>query len=152
MPAAAIDRFSGRYRFLSNFYLSPFEHDGIRYPTNEHFFNAHKTEDPQEHQFVASAPTPTEAKGRGRRVRLRPDWDTVVRYDVMRLGLELKFADPVLRRLLLETGDAELVEGTTWHDTHWGICVCSAHRGQGQNHLGRLLIRLRAGIQTETLI
>ena len=40
-----IVEFDGEYEFLSNFYHSPFTHDGITYPTNEHFFQAMKTLD-----------------------------------------------------------------------------------------------------------
>jgi ribA/ribD-fused uncharacterized protein len=145
--AGAINRFSASYRFLSNFFPSPFTYSGVQYATNEHFFNASKTLDLDEHCFVAAAPTPSEAKARGRRVTLRPGWDETVRYQVMRQGLDLKFADPTLRRLLLATGDAELIEGTTWHDTHWGICFCLEHRGQGDNHLGRMLMALRAELR-----
>ncbi len=144
MPTEQITRFAGPYRFLSNFYPSPFNVEGIDYGTNEHFFNAHKTLDPVEHAWVAGAPTPAEAKSRGRRVVLRPDWDTKVRYDVMRRGLELKFSTSPLLQLRVDTAPAELVEGTDWHDTHWGVCVCGKHRGAGENHLGRMLMELRA--------
>jgi len=149
-------RFGFASDFLSNFYPSPMSwcpapvvvHEetgvtGMQYRTNEHFFNAHKTIDLNSRWYVASATTPAEAKRRGRAVQLRPGWDNSVRYEVMRQGLALKFADPVLRRLLLDTGTAELVEQTTWHDTHWGICVCSAHGGRGLNHLGAMLMQLR---------
>ncbi len=146
-----IDRFSGSSAFLNNFYPSSFTFAGIDYATNEHFFNAHKTVNLDERLFIAQAPTPAEAKKRGRRVQLRPGWDTVIRYVVMALGLSLKFADPALRFQLLETGNAQLVEGTTWHDTHWGICVCRRHAGQGQNHLGRMLMELRTQLREEQL-
>jgi ribA/ribD-fused uncharacterized protein len=148
----AIDRFSGDWRFLSNFYPSPFEYDGVLYATNEHFFNAQKSLDETERRYVADAPTPAEAKRRGRRVQLRPGWDDEIRYAMMIHGLALKFADPGLRRQLLETGSAELIEGTTWHDTHWGICICRQHGGQGQNHLGKMLMELRGRLDaTEEL-
>jgi predicted NAD-dependent protein-ADP-ribosyltransferase YbiA (DUF1768 family) len=61
----------------------------------------------------------------------------------MRDLLRQKFAHPELRRLLLATGDAELVEGNTWGDRFWGVCA-----GRGQNHLGRLLMAIRAEIRT----
>lgn len=146
---AIINRFFGPYWFLSNFYPAPFVEDGIRYATNEHFFNAMKTEDLEQRQRIAAAETPDEAKRRGRRCTLRPNWDSAIRYEVMRVGLELKFRDLTLRARLLDTGDAQLIEGNTWHDTHWGVCVCGRHQGQGDNHLGRLLMerreQLRAG-------
>ena len=53
-------------------------------------------------------------------------------------GLRAKFADEQLRALLLSTGDARLVENNK-HDSYWGI-----GDGHGANHLGRLLMKLRA--------
>lgn len=38
-----IDRFRGKYWFLSNFYESPIEEENIVYPTLEHYFQAQKT-------------------------------------------------------------------------------------------------------------
>lgn len=43
--AGVIDRFSGEYRFLSNFYLAEVELDGEVYPTVEHAFQAAKSPD-----------------------------------------------------------------------------------------------------------
>lgn len=142
-----IMRFSGAYRFLSNFYPAPVLWDGIWYPTTEHAFNAGKSLSVEDRIRIAAAPSPAEAKRLGRGVRLRPDWDDVVRYDVMAEVLELKFRDEYLRAQLLATGDAELIEGNDWHDTHWGVCECRRHSGVGDNHLGRLLMELRAGLR-----
>ena len=41
----------------------------------------------------------------------------------MREYLRLKFKIPELREALLETGNAELTEGNTWHDNFWGVYV-----------------------------
>ncbi|MCH7737275.1 MAG: NADAR family protein [Chloroflexi bacterium] len=49
-----------------------------------------------------------------------------------------KFRDPVLRQMLLDTGDLELVEGNNWGDRFWGRVS-----GVGDNHLGRLLMQVR---------
>jgi ribA/ribD-fused uncharacterized protein len=118
--------------------------EGILYPTTEHAFNAGKTEDVKERIWVQAAECPAEAKRRGRAVALRPGWDETVRYRVMAEVLALKFAPgTTLARRLRGTGTAELVEGNTWHDTHWGVCVCARHGGRGDNHLGRLLMELR---------
>jgi ribA/ribD-fused uncharacterized protein len=146
----AIGRFAGPHRFFSNFYPSPFTLDDVLYPTNEHFFNAMKTEDLDARAYIAAAPTPAEAKRRGRSCQLRPNWDQTVRYGVMRVGLREKFSDPELRRQLLDTGVQELVEGNDWHDTHWGVCHCARHAGAGDNHLGRLLMELRAQLRHQS--
>jgi predicted NAD-dependent protein-ADP-ribosyltransferase YbiA (DUF1768 family) len=38
-----IDKFEGRYSFLSNFYTCSIEHQGIKYPSVEHFYVAMKS-------------------------------------------------------------------------------------------------------------
>lgn len=150
-PAPAIDRFAGRWGFLSNFHPSPLAWEGLVYPTAEHAFQAGKV--PAEvdtvRRWVAAAETPAQAKRRGRQVPLRPDWDTV-RLEVMASVLRAKFtANPDRQAQLATTGDHLLVEGNTWHDQFWGDCRCtrSVCRPAGANHLGRLLMNLRTELR-----
>ena len=145
-----IVEFDGQYAFLSNFYPSPFVHDGIAYPTNEHFFQAMKTLDIDERKKIAAAETPGLAKRMGRKVQLRSDWEKI-KVDVMRTGLMLKFTDAALAEKLLATGDEELVEGNWWHDNTWGNCHCpQCSRIGGRNLLGMLLMELRKELQYGT--
>lgn len=142
-----IVEFDNEYAFLSNFYPSPFIHDGIEYPTVEHFFQAAKTLDIQECKAIAAAKTPGLAKRMGRSVQLRPDWEKVKVY-YMELGLRLKFANKDLAKKLLATGDEELIEGNWWCDQTWGSCNCPKHiRTPGRNLLGMLLMELRKELQ-----
>ena len=142
-----IVEFDGENEFLSNFYPSPILHEGIVYPTNEHFFQAMKTLDPAERKAIANAETPGMAKRMGRTVKLRSDWEQV-KVDVMRTGLMLKFSDAKLAQKLIDTGDEELVEGNWWHDQTWGSCFCPDHcRTPGRNLLGMLLMELRKELQ-----
>lgn len=148
----AIVRFGGEYEFLSNFHAGSVTYEGVAYPTAEHAFQAAKTTNPVERRQVAAAPTPSAAKRLGRHLELRYGWDEM-KLHVMREVLAAKFADPELARRLLATGDANLVEGNTWHDNVWGSCTCDRPgcRGAGRNLLGlelvRLRVRLRAGIR-----
>lgn len=144
-----INCFDGEFAFLSNFYESPIEFEGIVYPTNEHFFQAMKTLDINERRTIANCATPGQAKRMGRRVSLRSDWEQV-KEDIMFQGLCIKFTDRLLSSWLLETGNEELVEGTTWHDNEWGNCSCPkcAHI-EGKNKLGKLLMRVRDMIREE---
>lgn len=136
--ATVIDKFDGtEYGFLSNFYSSPIQYEGIVYPTVEHMFQALKALDIETRKKIANAATPGQAKRLGRSVALREDWEEV-KVDVMRTALQLKFSDPTLRAKLIATGDAELIEGNTWNDRFWGVC-----RGTGKNMLGHLLMELR---------
>lgn len=142
-----IVEFDGEHAFLSNFYPSTIHHDGITYPTNEHFFQAMKTLDIETRKAIAAAPTPGAAKRMGRHVSLRPDWEKI-KVDVMRLGLILKFTDAELAEKLIATGDEELVEGNWWHDNTWGNCHCTeCSRKGGRNLLGMLLMEVRKELQ-----
>ncbi len=63
--------------------------------------------------------------------------------DVMRKALFAKFTSHTfLKNKLLDTGKRELVERSP-HDSYWG----DGGDGTGENHLGRLLMELRAKLQ-----
>jgi N-glycosidase YbiA len=140
--AERIDRFNREHAFLSNFY--PLAHPitdaaGIRYPTAEHAFQAAKTLHLEQRRRIAARPTPNEAKRAGRQLALRPGRDEI-RVRVMGEILGAKFDQPELGRMLLATGDAELVEANGWGDRFWGV---DARTGEGRNVLGHLLMALR---------
>jgi ribA/ribD-fused uncharacterized protein len=137
-----VEWFRGEFAVFSNFAATPVVLDGVRYPTVEHAFQAAKTLDPAVRaQFLPL--TPGQAKALGKRVSLRTDqeWDTY-RFTVMRDLLVQKFSAEPARSVLLGTGNRLLVENNTWNDRTWGVC-----RGQGQNHLGRLLMEVRQRLQ-----
>lgn len=138
-----IDKFRGKYWFLSNFYESPIEEENITYPTVEHYFQAQKTFNQEEKLKIVQATKPAKAKKMGRKVNLRKDWEDV-KIQVMEKGLRLKFQDPTLRKKLLATGDEELVEGNPWGDRYWGVC-----NGSGKNKLGKLLMKIRKELQDD---
>lgn len=145
-----ITEFDGKYAFLSNFFYSPFVFDDIIYPTNEHFFQAMKTLDQEERRKIAEAKTPGAAKRMGRKVQLREDWEEI-KENMMRLGVTLKFqAHPHLAQKLVETNDAYLIEGNSWHDNIWGSCFCDKCATiSGKNLLGQILMDERKRLITE---
>lgn len=133
-----IDSFSGQYAFLSNFWYADVEFDGMIYPTNEHAYQAAKTLDNNVRKEFQSLKTPALAKHKGKSIRLRTDWE-LVKLDVMISLVHYKFNyHSDLKQKLIETGDAELIEGNTWGDTYWGIC-----NGKGHNFLGKILMNVR---------
>lgn len=132
-----IDSFRGPYRFLSNFYPAPVELHDIEYPTVEHAYQAAKGIDAKAREYVRQAPTPGEAKRRGRDILVRDGWDEI-KLSVMENLLRQKFASEPLRSMLLATGYQELVEGNNWGDRFWGKCD-----GEGANHLGEILMKIR---------
>jgi len=138
-----IDSFRDEFAFLSNFYESVIYVDGQKYQSVEHAYQASKTLDPFSKKLIREAKTPSQAKKLGKSVKLRPDWESV-KIDLMKSFIVKKFENPFLRPLLLETGDAELVEGNTWGDKFWGVC-----KGEGHNWLGKLLMQVRLEIMQE---
>lgn len=134
-----INSFSGKYRFLSNFYPSPIAINGIVYPTVEHYFQAMKTTDIALRKEIAKASSPGNAKRMGRKILLRKDWETL-KITVMMEGLTAKFTTyPELQKKLIATAPQQLIEGNTWGDKYWGM-----YNGRGQNMLGLMLILLRS--------
>lgn len=136
-----INKFEGNYSFLSNFYPSPILVDDKWYATVEHAYQAAKTTNPYEKERVRKMESPGKAKRAGRHVMLRPEWEEI-KIRVMKELLQMKFQDLMLRPLLLNTGDAELIEGNTWGDRFWGMC-----EGRGYNYLGILLMQVREEIR-----
>lgn len=138
-----IDRFDGtKYHFLSNFYMAPVEYEGILYPSSEHAYQAAKTLDHHTRTLLAKLGTAGKVKKAGQNVKMREDWDDV-KIDVMEEIVTLKFEQhPKLAQKLLDTGDAELIEGNTWNDKFWGVVD-----GVGENNLGKVLMRVRRELQ-----
>ena len=142
-PFPPVRGFRGPYRFLSNFARTPVTVDGVTYRTLEHGFQAAKTDDATARAAVMAVRSPAAARLRGQTVPLRAGWDQQ-RLAVMARLLRAKFSDPRLAAALVATGTAELVEVNTWDDGYWGVCG-----GQGNNHLGRLLMALRDELLAE---
>jgi ribA/ribD-fused uncharacterized protein len=129
------------FEFLSNMFPCELHVRGLRFTCSEAVFAAAKCADPADRVRFVGVDGYT-AKRLGRQVRLRPDWDAV-KVDVMRKVLRLKFAPgSALAQRLLDTGDAELIEGNWWNDRFWGVC-----KGEGLNQLGKLLMERRAELR-----
>jgi len=144
MNIGEVKGFFGDFRWLSNFWLAEVVYDGASYPCTEAAYQAAKTTDLNlRQQFqVGSGVTGRKAKVLGYKLLLRSDWEDVklqVMYDVC-WDKFTRHED--LRELLLMTGDAHLEEMNTWGDTFWGVCD-----GVGENHLGRILMRIREGLR-----
>ena len=128
------------YTFLSNFYPSVIMYDGEYYPTVEHAYQAAKTTNNAVRENIRMVKAPGRAKRIGNTIVIRAGWN-VLKLEVMEYLLRQKFMDKDLQAKLLATGDEELVEGNWWGDTYWGIC-----KGVGENHLGRLLMKIRSEV------
>lgn len=136
---ADITSFRGAYDFLSNFYAAPVEYEGLVYQNAEAAFQAQKCLDRPEREGFCELPA-NRAKRLGRQVKLRGDWEEI-KTELMLEIIRAKFTqNEELAARLLATGDRSLVEGNTWHDVFWGV---DQKTGQGENHLGRILMQVR---------
>lgn len=133
-----ITQFRGEYRFLSNFYPVEIERGGIVYPTLEHCYVSEKTEDLNEREYISSLPTPGKAKKYGSTIILRPKWN-VMKVNVMRELLNIKFSHEELLEKLIATEGRDLIEVNAHGDRFWGQCPV----GVGKNMLGILLMQIR---------
>lgn len=139
-----IDSFMRRYRFLSNFHPAAVILDGVTYLTVENAYQAAKIADPTQRPVSLTSCSPSEAKRFGNKVAFREDWEDV-KLEIMEDLVHQKFTKHQhLRKRLLATGDEELIEGNWWGDVFWGVC-----RGKGKNHLGKILMKIRAELRAE---
>eukprot|EP00252_Welwitschia_mirabilis_P018876 TRINITY_DN4235_c0_g1_i1.p1 TRINITY_DN4235_c0_g1~~TRINITY_DN4235_c0_g1_i1.p1 ORF type:complete len:588 (-),score=105.65 TRINITY_DN4235_c0_g1_i1:216-1979(-) len=144
------------YGALSNFSPHPIcmpDENGnyVTWKSVEHYYQAQKFEGVQDEraqdciQKIKSAESPEEAARIGRSLErqcphsVRQNWESV-KIDVMYGALKAKFSTyPHLASLLLATSGSILVEASP-HDLFWG----GGREGEGLNHLGRLLMKIRA--------
>jgi ribA/ribD-fused uncharacterized protein len=148
-----------QFGFLSNFYEAAIELDGETWRSTEFYYQAQKSFSSEYRDAIRNANSPGHAKRlasdprrskkarkgswfKGRLEQMRADWNDV-RTSVMEHALAAKFGqNPHLRQLLLETGDAEIVEDSAYDD-YWGV----GPNGEGRNQLGHLLMQLRAELR-----
>lgn len=111
-----ITSFTGEYSFLSNFYPAPVIYMGQTYANNEAAFQAQKTSSIVERQrfSIYHMHDPAEAKRRGRKLALRPDWSKVRKNFMYEICMSKFLQNPDLRDALISTGDAVLEEGNSW--------------------------------------
>jgi len=135
------------YGVFSNFLkYHPIFLKGKFWPSSEHYYQAQKYAGTEYEEAVRLVGTPREAADLGRDTTkpLRPDWEQV-KNDIMREAVRAKFSQyKTLQKVLLDTGDAELIEHTT-KDTYWA----DGGDGSGENWLGKILMEIREEFKNE---
>ena len=137
----AINNFTGKYEFLSNFYNNPLVLDGVEYSNAEAAFQAQSAADKGSKRKFARL-SGIKAKAYGCRIVQRDDWDEQAQIDAMREVLIAKFKDKELAKKLCNTGNEELINMNQFRDEYWGVTT----RG-GRNKLGEMLMEIRAELQ-----
>jgi len=137
---------SAAYGWLSNFSEHGFTIEGVRWRSVEHFYQAHKYVGTQIAARIQLAETPMKARKMGQDLSVIPrnDWDDV-KESIMRMALLAKFdQNRRIREQLLETGDEELIHGSS-SDQYWG----RTDGGIGENRLGEILMEIRNELETQ---
>jgi ribA/ribD-fused uncharacterized protein len=145
-----IDSFRGKYKFLSNFYPCTVVYDGWVCGSTEHAYQLSKTINPIERQVIQQANTPGEAKALGGPdfCTLRPEFEEIRGLIMLNLQRQKYAPGTLLAKMLLATGDQELIEGNSWHDNKWGNCYCpKCTLIEGTNWLGIFLMKVRAELR-----
>lgn len=136
--------FRGQKYFLSNFYPCTVEYEGIMYPSSEHAYQAAKSLDVDIRQQMSKILYPGAAKKLGSKLKLRPFWSDI-KLKVMEDIVRAKFTQNVDCKIrLLRTGDEELVDHNDWGDDFFGV-----FEGEGENHLGKILMKIRQELRAD---
>lgn len=142
---------------MSQWYGSPFEIEGIEYPTAEHWMMASKARlfaDEDSHSEILSTAAPSKAKALGRTVKNFDEdvWKANCRQLVTEGNIAKFSQNEDLQAFLLSTGDQVLVEASPY-DRIWGIGLKATdakaqhpESWQGLNLLGFALMDVRAGL------
>ncbi|MBI1242901.1 NADAR family protein [Umezakia ovalisporum] len=135
------------YGCFSNFSRHSIQIQGTYWSTVEHYYQAQKfvgSVDAVIIPAIYAAETPEEAAALGRcsTRQVRPDWE-IVKTQVMREAVLKKFLTHLdIQQVLLSTENETLVENSP-NDYFWG---CGADKN-GENHLGKILMGVRAEIR-----
>jgi len=141
-----IGPFKNDYEFLSNFYEAEFVYNGTTFPTSEHAYQAMKAHDEEElYEEIATAEGPDEAKKLGKKATLPENWADQKKYHMLEIVTAKFSQNPDIRKKLFETEDELLVELNWWNDHYWGA---DSDSGNGINMLGRILMEVRASLQS----
>ena len=144
---------------LSQWYASPFTHEGRTYATAEHWMMWHKARiagRPDIAEDILTDPDPRRAKALGREAAgpRNPTWDAQ-KYPLVVQGNVLKFEQNLQERIFLyDTGLDVLVEASPF-DPQWGIGMdqqtaegLHPREWKGTNLLGYALMEAREELRT----
>jgi len=158
--------FKGEKKFLSNMYPCQikfeeneftekykdlFPPDNYLYQSSEHLYQALKSKDPRWHEYIRNIDRPEKTKTESRKMlskepslfegdltfTIREDWDEV-KLKAMEMILFLKFSQNPELLKKLKSIESPIEERNCWGDTFWGTVD-----GNGYNHLGRLLEKVK---------
>ncbi|WPG99369.1 Hypothetical protein R9X50_00218300 [Acrodontium crateriforme] len=151
-----------QYGFLSQWYDSTFQVDGVEYRTAEMWMMVQKArlfgdEDIAQKMMQTTNPKEHQALGRKAKGFDRKKWDEH-KSRIVEEGNYHKFTKttPEMKMWLLETGDRELVEASPY-DRIWGVGFVAKdaelnRSNWGENRLGKAIMKVREQLRNEEKI
>ena len=140
------------YGVFSNLYKRKIDFEDETFATSEHAYQAGKARKPAVRKWLLEAPSPALLAMAAHGLYywdVAPGWSKS-KFDRMRAVLRAKFTQHEdLKKILLETGDARLVESATVDNPVnrlWGEV-----NGVGKNTLGIMLMELRTELRNELI-
>ena len=132
--------YEGRWYFFSSFSAFMVRWRDSDWTTAEHAYQAAKFDDPDIVEKIRRARSAHDAKkiAHAHDEKRIANWDDIkvgIMEGIVRAKLE---QHPYIRRKLLETGKAEIVEDSP-SDSFWG----RGRDWKGENHLGKIWMKLR---------
>ena len=139
-------RASGKYGFLSNLYNKEITFEEQIFRNSEEAYQYGKPKDRATAEWIISAPKPHLCAIAAHSLLvfdITPNWNKT-KVDRMYRVLKAKFTHEELKSMLLNTGNATLIEDSK-ADAFWGV----GKKGTGKNMLGKLLMQVREEIREE---
>lgn len=137
-----IGKFSGEYRWLSNFEKCSVVLDNVIYPSIEHAYQSAKNDSPKWKFKCKNTFSAGQIKKEAKNVELIKDWDKK-KILIMANLINQKFNKEPFKTLLLNTGDEYIQEGNYWGDSFWGVDLKT---GIGKNILGKMIMLKRKAL------
>ena len=142
-----IYEFKNENSFLSNFYITPVEYNGLIYKSSEHAYMRMKSNEDWWIEYCLNEKSPGKIKRTSNGLLLADNWHDIkanIMYDI----LICKFKNTILKEKLLATGNQNLVEGNYHNDLYYGVDLKQTPN-IGENMLGRILMSIRNKIKKE---
>ena len=136
--------FRDNFYFLSNMYPCKVNYRGTEYTCAESAFQAQKCTKESE-KLMFNNINGFDAKKIGRKVSLKSNWEKE-KLSIMEEIVRSKFIqNPSLAEKLIGI-EGVIQEDNSWGDTFWGV-----YNGRGENHLGKILMKIRYELKNSSL-
>lgn len=135
------------HRWLSNMTYVNIQYDGVIYPSTENFYQAMKYKEKTVRKHISKL-RPHEAKKFSKENSMTSQVFEEKKLQIMEYAQKQKYSQEPFKSKLLATGDVLLEEGNWWGDKFWGVDIKTR---QGENHLGKIIMKIRDQLKQEEL-